>query len=243
MVEPLLRGCLDLTGAATADLLLADRDWSLHVAASPDDSGLSDVDPSGRLDLDRAEGPWVDCLRTEAAVSVHDLRSSDRGWPRVTPMLLDRGLTWVHAVPLRHRTHVFGSLTLAGQEQTTFGPAQERLAQVLAEAASIATRLQARVEREHQLVEQLQTALASRIVIEQAKGMISQLTGMGMDASYASLRQHARDQNLKLSALAQAVVDGGYPLAVLLHSVERRRIIRASSRRSRSSGPTGVDVR
>lgn len=94
--------------------------------------------------------------------------------------------------------------------------AYQRLAQALADVATIGILQQRSAHRSAMLAEQLQAALDSRVVIEQAKGVLAERNRVGIDEAFAALRQHARNHNLKLTALALAVIRGDVdPAAVL----------------------------
>jgi len=94
--------------------------------------------------------------------------------------------------------------------------AYQRLAQALADVATIGILQQRSAHRSAMLAEQLQAALDSRVVIEQAKGVLAERNRVGIDEAFAALRQHAGNHNLKLTALALAVIRGDVdPAAVL----------------------------
>jgi GAF domain-containing protein len=137
-----------------------------------------------------------------------DLTAVNGRWPHLAPIALDAGFRSVHALPMRLRGHTIGALNLFRTRQGAFEPADVLAGQALADIATIAI-LQHRATLEARLLnQQLSVALDSRIVIEQAKGMFAERTGVDMDHAFARLRGHARSHNQRLIDVAQSFVDG-----------------------------------
>jgi GAF domain-containing protein len=159
--------------------------------------------------LQNNEGPCLDCVRTGAAVTSSDLDEDRDRWPLFVPAAHDAGFRSVAAVPMRLRDQIIGGLNLFMDVPRAVSSVNRRLAQALADVATIGILQQRSLHRSHVLSEQLQTALTSRIVIEQAKGILAERSGLTMDDAFAALRRHARDNNLKLTDVATAVVTTG----------------------------------
>jgi len=195
--------CVQLLGVSAAGLLLTDqRDALQVVAASSERTRLLEL-----FQLQTDQGPCVDCFRTGQPVSVADLSSAD-SWPRFTAAAAEVGFAAVHAVPMRLRAQVIGALNLF---DTVPGPLDEgklRIGQALADVATIGLLQQRAIHRRDILTEQLETALRSRILIEQAKGVLAERLHLDMAEAFTLLRNGARSRNRRLSDLAQAVVDG-----------------------------------
>jgi GAF domain-containing protein len=195
--------CVQLLGVAAAGLLLTDQRATLQVvAASSERTRLLEL-----FQLQTDQGPCVDCFRTGQPVSVVDLPSAGR-WPAFTAAAAEVGFAAVHAVPMRLRTDVIGALNLF---DTAPGPLDEgklRIGQALADVATIGLLQQRAIHRRDILTEQLETALRSRILIEQAKGVLAERLHLDMAEAFTLLRGTARSRNRRLSDLAQAVVDG-----------------------------------
>jgi len=195
--------CVQLLGVSAAGLLLTDqRDTLQVVAASSERTRLLEL-----FQLQTDQGPCVDCFRTGQPVSVADLRTAGR-WPRFTAAAAEVGFTAVHAMPMRLRAEVIGALNLF---DTTPGPIDEgklRIAQALADVATIGLLQQRAIHRRDTLTEQLETALHSRVLIEQAKGVLAERLQLDMAAAFTLLRDTARSHNRRLADLAQAIVDG-----------------------------------
>ncbi|GAA4721693.1 GAF and ANTAR domain-containing protein [Phytohabitans rumicis] len=195
--------CVQLLGVSAAGLLLTDQRDALHVvAASSERTRLLEL-----FQLQTDQGPCVDCFRTGQPVSVADLTTAGR-WPRFTAAAAEVGFAAVHAVPMRLRAEVIGALNLF---DTAPGPLDEgklRIGQALADVATIGLLQQRAIHRRDTLTEQLETALRSRVLIEQAKGVLAERLHLDMAEAFTLLRGSARSRNLRLSDLAQAVVAG-----------------------------------
>lgn len=195
--------CVQLLGISAAGLLLADGRGTLQmVAASTERTRLLEL-----FQLQTDEGPCVDCFRTGRAVSVVDLPSSGR-WPRFTAAAAEVGFAAVHALPMRLRSDVIGALNFFGVEAGGLDADTLRVGQALADVATIGLLQQRAIHHHDVLTGQLQTALNSRILIEQAKGVLAERLQLGMAEAFVLLRGESRRRNRRLSDLAQAVVDG-----------------------------------
>jgi transcriptional regulator with GAF, ATPase, and Fis domain len=201
LMDRLASTCVDLLDVTAAGILLKDLRGSLHlVASSSEETRLLEL-----FQLQDEEGPCLDCISSGAPVSSDDLRTNGR-WPRFSSAAAHAGFTAVYAVPMRLRSEVIGGINLFRFEAGPFGPTNQRIAQALADVATIGVLQQRSLHRAGLLAEQLQTALDSRITIEQAKGVLAQRGGLPMEAAYGRLRQHARDGNHRLSQLAHEVI-------------------------------------
>jgi GAF domain-containing protein len=199
--------CVQLLGISAAGLLLTDGQDKLQVvAASSERTRLLEL-----FQLQTDAGPCVDCFRTGRPVSVADLRADER-WPRFTAAAAEVGFSAVHALPMRLRSEVIGALNLFGTRPGALDEVSLRIGQGLADVATIGLLQQRAIHRRDVLTEQLRTALNSRILIEQAKGVLAERLRLDMAEAFALLRQGARSNNRRLSELAQAVVDGSEQL-------------------------------
>ncbi len=159
--------------------------------------------------LQNDEGPCLDCVRTGEVVSVPDLRTVTDRWPLFTRAVADTPFRSVHALPMRLRRDTIGSLNLFHAEQETpLSANDQRIAQALADVATISILQQRSLRQSSELAEQLRYALDSRIVIEQAKGVLAEFGGLAIDRSFEALRGYARSNNLKVSDVATALVRG-----------------------------------
>ena len=200
--------CAQVLDVAAAGVLLTDQRGALRViAASTEQTRLLEV-----LQSQTDRGPCPECFHTGRPVAVGDLSTATARWPRFVTEARQAGFASVHAVPMRLRTDIIGALNLFHTEPGALDEDTIRLAQALADVATVGL-LQARAIRHRDsLAEQLQTALNSRVVIEQAKGVIAERRQLDMDQSFTLLRGTARTHNRRLSDLARAVVDGSETL-------------------------------
>jgi ANTAR domain/GAF domain len=228
LLTGLTADCARLLDVASAGLLLADRRGVLHVlAASSEETHSLEV-----FQLQRKQGPCLDCYRSGAPVSAADLRQETTRWPQFVPAAIDAGFASVHALPMRLRDHVLGTLGLFGDRVGALNEDDLRLGQALAYVASVAIVQDKAAADKAALNEQLQTALDSRVVLEQAKGILAQVGQLDMDRSFAVLRGYARDNNQRLTDVALAVVNRQLHAGQLLDHALSRAARRPNSSRS-----------
>jgi len=196
--------CVEVLEVDAAGLMLVAPDGDLRVMASSSEA----MRVLELFELQSEEGPCLDCYRTGQPVVNQDLADADGRWPRFAAEALAAGFQSVHALPMRLRGTVIGALNLFHIEPGEMQQADIEAAQALADVATIGI-LQHRAALDANVInDQLNIALNSRIVIEQAKGMVAEHEGLGMDQSFARLRAHARGHNLRLVDVASAVIDG-----------------------------------
>jgi GAF domain-containing protein len=160
------------------------------------------------FEVQSQEGPCLDCYRTGEPVVNQDLATVNGRWPRFATEALNAGFRSVHALPMRLRGTVIGALNLFHINPGEMREADIGAAQALADVATIAI-LQHRAATEAQVLnDQLNNALNTRIVIEQAKGMVAEREALDMPQSFAMLRNHARNHNLRLADVAHDVIAG-----------------------------------
>lgn len=159
------------------------------------------------FELQRGEGPCVDSFRQAAQVIEADLTASDR-WPLFTPAALELGFHSVFAFPMRLRGQVIGALNLFRGQSQDVDPDDVAMAQTYADMATIGILQQRAAHEARDLAANLQGALNSRVVIEQAKGVLAERVGYEMDEAYQAMRWYARDHNLRLREVAAGVVSG-----------------------------------
>ena len=194
--------CARLLDVASAGLLLADGRGVLHVmAASSERTHELEV-----FQVQRADGPCRDTYLSGEPVCAPDLQAESERWPLFVPAARQAGFASVHALPLRLGEVTLGALNLFG---TTVGALNEQdlsLGQALADVATVALVQDRAVTDRDSLNVQLQTALSSRVVLEQAKGLLAQQGDLDMSEAFRLLRRYARDHNQRLTDVARAVV-------------------------------------
>jgi GAF domain-containing protein len=202
-LQMLTQRVVDLVGAAAAGVMLADPDGHLHfMAASDENARFLEL-----FQVQRNEGPCLDAFRTVRPVTHLDLTNAEVRWPVFAPRAAAAGYRSVHAIPLRRHGEVLGALNVFGATAGAgLDEANAQIAQGLADAAAIGL-LQQRVIRHGQLqTEQLQHALNSRIVIEQAKGIIARAHGVTVDEAFTMIRSYARSRRRRLVEVANDIV-------------------------------------
>ncbi len=210
---------VQLLDVSAAGLLVADPRGELRVvAASSEAARLLEL-----FQLQNDQGPCLDCFRAGQPVAAADLAAAGRRWPRFAPAARQAGFAAVQALPMRLRDQVIGALNLFRARPGPFDPADVRIGQALADVATISLLHERGMRRSDALNEQLQTALNSRVIIEQAKGKLAERLSLDMDQAFNMLRDHARSRNQRLSDLAQAFIDGSESLTGLTASASHRR--------------------
>jgi GAF domain-containing protein len=203
--------CVDLLEVDAAGLLFGDQRGSLRlVSASTEAAQLVEL-----FQLQSDEGPCLDCYTAGSQVHVGVLARETR-WPRFVARARDHGFAAVHAFPLRLRGQTIGALNLFHRRPGVMPGGDLAIAQALADIATIAVLSGRHAREREELTEQLQAALRSRVVIEQAKGVLAERGGIALDEAFARLRAHARSARRRLSDLAAAVVDGTFDTTDLL---------------------------
>jgi transcriptional regulator with GAF, ATPase, and Fis domain len=210
-LHTLAERCVELLEVDAAGLLLADGRGALRlVAASTEQARVAEL-----FQIQNDEGPCVDCFRSGQAVAISDIRAGDmvERWPRFAPAAYQMGFAAVHAIPMRLRDQVIGTLNLFRTAADGLDEAVARAARALVDVATIGI-LQERAVRQQELVaEQLQAALHSRVMIEQAKGVLAERHRLTPDQAFLMLRRYARNHNSPLTVLAGDVIHGTADIA------------------------------
>ena len=223
LLDRLAGHCVELLTADAAGILLADAHRNLRVVASTNEQTAW----MELLQLQADEGPCVECFRTATPVSVTDLDRTTHRWPRFSTALTaartDREpYRSVHALPLRLRGEPIGALNLFHHQPGPLPPADLALAQALADVATIGILSERAINRGEVLNEQLQAALNSRVIIEQAKGVLAERGNIDMNAAFDRLRGYSRDHNLKLSDVSRQIIETNLATAVLARQPTRK---------------------
>ncbi|MGD1014459.1 MAG: GAF and ANTAR domain-containing protein [Acidimicrobiales bacterium] len=196
--------CVEAVDVDAAGVMLKSPAGELeYVASSSDTMRVLEL-----FQIQADEGPCVDCLRDGMAIVNRELVEPDERWPRFTPKARELGFQSVHCLPLRLRGQTIGALNLFRIELGFLDDEDVVVAQALADVATIAILQHQSSLAATTLNEQLNRALTSRIIIEQAKGMISESMSCNMDDAFAMLRAHSRNHNLGLTSVANSVVEG-----------------------------------
>jgi hypothetical protein len=218
-LQVLAARCVELLDVAAAGIMLAGQGDSLMtVAASDERARLLEL-----FEIQNDEGPCRDCYRLGTAVVNVDLRGARERWPQFAPQAIAGGFRFANAVPLRLRSQVVGSLNLFHAGAGGLSSGELRLAQALADAATIGIVQQRTIRRSEVVTGQLQAALTSRIIIEQAKGVLAERLKISADEAFEVLRGAARSRNRLLSDLARDVTSGSADAVQLLRQAPVKR--------------------
>ena len=194
----------DISGADAVGLVLADHRGQLQFMAASNDPGKA----LELFQLQAEEGPCLDCFRLHEPVVNADLGNAQTLWPTFAPRARGAGFQSVHAFPMRLRTEAIGALNLFSTSRLHFEPEEVRVVQSLADVATIAILQQRSIARAEALTEQLQGALNSRVVIEQAKGAVAQRDGISPEEAFVKLRGRARSERRRLLEVAAEALEG-----------------------------------
>jgi GAF domain-containing protein len=201
---------VEILRAAAAGVMLADGRGGLRLIASSDERmRLLEL-----FEIQGAQGPCLDAYSSGRTVQANAADSRVR-WPVFAPQASDAGFQLMCAVPLRVRTDVIGALNLFRRSDEPFTGTEMEIAQAMAEMAAIGLIQERAVRERNLLASQLQVALNSRVIIEQAKGMIAEYLTMTVDDAFTLLRNYAHYHNRRLSEVASDVVDRRIPSAAL----------------------------
>lgn len=195
--------------AVDAGILLPDSSGNLEVVASTSERSQL----IGLLQLRADEGPCLEAYRTGKVVSVDRIAETYARWPTFATQAAAVDYQSMHAIPLRLRNETIGSLNLFSDRPGPISPDDVLAAQGLADIATIGILQERSLREANDAREQLQHALDSRIVIEQAKGVLAQTENISMEDAFRALRDQARGSGRLLSVVAQEIIDGAGPQA------------------------------
>jgi transcriptional regulator with GAF, ATPase, and Fis domain len=204
LLYDLVLACVQLLDIDAAGVLLLDeRGHPIPVAATDNAAGHLDQ-MQVRTDL----GPCPESVRGGQAVSCADLEQDGDRWPDFTRTARDHGFRAVHALPLSLRDQTIGGVTLLRRSTGVLSVADQRTVVLLATAAATGLLHRRAVHELDTVNSQLKGALASRVVIEQAKGFLVARHGLTLDVAFALLRGYARSRQQRLTRVAHEVLDG-----------------------------------
>jgi GAF domain-containing protein len=192
-----------VSGADAVGLVLTHHHGALRFTAASNESGKA----LELFQLQNAEGPCLDCVRLKVPVVNADLAQAESQWPVFAPAAVTAGFSSVHAFPMRLRDEVIGALNLFAHARMRFDVDEARVVQSLADIATIALLQERSIARAESLTEQLQGALNSRIIIEQAKGALATRHDVSVDQAFEMMRRRARTERRRLSDVARGVLD------------------------------------
>jgi len=198
----LVEECTLILDTEAGGLMLVDPAGQLQlVASTSEEANLVEV-----FQLAAGRGPCLDCFHTGKPVTVGDIEMDHAHWPEFAGEAVKLGFRSVHATPLRLRGQVIGTMNLFSRKVGALAPEDIAVAQALADVATIGILQERSIRGAEKLSEQLQHALDSRILIEQAKGVLATTLTTTMDGAFVIMRTYARDRNLPLRQVAEDIV-------------------------------------
>jgi GAF domain-containing protein len=212
VLQTLVDRAVELFDAAAGAIHLVNEEGSLEVAASTSERS----EFIGLLQLDAGEGPCITAVTTGELVTSENVGILTERWPRFAAVSTERGYPGVHAIPLRLRDDVIGSLNLFRESEGALNSADAQAGQALADVATISVLQQRSLETATVTAQQLQRALDNKVVIEQAKGYVARALGVDMETARELLRRYARANQIRLSDVAAAVAKDELPLDALI---------------------------
>jgi GAF domain-containing protein len=196
--------CVSLLGVSAAGVMLVSPEGSLGLVASSSEAmRLLEL-----FELQAQEGPCLDAFRSGQIVGHEKLKAGSGRWPSFSATALQAGFQSALALPLRLRDVTLGALNLLGVTHAPMNEADVIVARAFADLATLSIMQHRAAAEAQRLNEQLSAALASRVIIEQAKGVISERAGVDLAEAFSRLRNYARNHNLRLTNVAQAAVAG-----------------------------------
>lgn len=209
----LAESVVELLDAQAAGLMLADQRGEVQVvASSSEESRILEL-----FELQHQQGPCIDSYRQGEQVSV-DPDEAERRWPGLGAAVRASNFTSIHALPMRLRNETVGALNIFLSRPGGLTEADLALGQGLADMATIGLLQERAVKEKNTLAEQLQGALNSRILIEQAKGMFAERHDVDVLQAFTTLRAHARSMGQPLGVVANQVIDGTFDSSTVKHT-------------------------
>ena len=203
-LHTLIERAVGLLDADAGGIMLADHRGGLEVLAS----SSHEVHLVELFELQNQEGPCLEAFRSWRAVTKDDVAEMRAAWPSFTARLEQAGFSSAQAVPMRLREEVIGALNVFRTAPGALSSADMKLARALADVATVGLLQERSLRARSRLAEQLQVALNSRVLIEQAKGVLAERTGLEVDQAFAAMRTHARRNGLPLHDVAGEIVRG-----------------------------------
>jgi hypothetical protein len=202
LLTQLAEQCAQLLDVSSAGLLLVDPHGQLHLMAATSEK----TQHLELFQLQADEGPCLDCFATGEPISVADISAAAQRWPRFVPAAAEAGFAAVHAVPMRAAGSVLGALGLFGSRVGELNDADRLVAQTLAHIACVAI-VQEHSPTPSSVIPHLRAALVGRVLVEQAKGYLSESLDVSVADAFVLLRRYARSSDGHLTEIARRLID------------------------------------
>jgi hypothetical protein len=210
----LVARCAALLEGSEVGLAVANRNGLLRVLASSSER----MRILELVEVQNEEGPCRDCFRTGAQVLNQRVDATESVWPNFVPMAREAGFQMLHAVPMRLRGQSIGAINIFDSELRDLSAHDAAMTQAFADVATIGILQERSSKDQAELAAQLAGALDTRVVIEQAKGVLAERLGISMEDGFALLRSYSRSHNLRLRDAALQVTNGELSAAELTGS-------------------------
>jgi GAF domain-containing protein len=200
LLSTLMNTCCDILGVQAGGILIADAVGDLElIASTSEEAAIVET-----MIVDAGAGPCFDAFTSASIISVGDIDTDARAWPVFRAAALEQGFRATHAVPMRIRGEVVGVMNLLGTDARPLAGRDAEVAQSLADIATLGILHERTFRQPHAITEQLHVALDTRILVEQAKGVIAQYgpPTMTMTEAFTALREYARANDLTLRQVA-----------------------------------------
>lgn len=190
---------LDVHGVG---ILVLNEEGDLEYGIANTDRGQS----IEKIEADLQEGPCTDAARRGTVVVVPDIGAAADEYPHFAPAALDLGIRSIHALPIHHAGHLIGSLDIISDRPGRLSERAVSTAQLLVEVAASYIANSRALDEQTTLARQLQTALESRAIIEQAKGVVAATQDIPVEEAFDLIRRYARSNQRKLKDVAGEIV-------------------------------------
>ena len=202
LLSTLLNACIDVLDMDAGGILLADSSGNLELVASTSE----EAEIVETIIVAAGEGPCIECYDTADAVSVPDIELVAEKWPKFYASAKEQGFLSTYAVPMRLRDEVMGVMNILSSQPLEISEGDGKIAQALADLAVLGVLHERNFRTPVVVTEQLHLALDTRILIEQAKGVLAQREHLTMTEAFDALRHYARENGLPLRRVAEATV-------------------------------------
>lgn len=194
----------DVFDVDAVGMLLEAADGTLRLtAASTHESRALDL-----FEAQAEEGPCYEAYTRGEQILEEDLETASVGWERFRLLALDAGFRAVYAFPMRLRDHRLGAINMFRTSSGPFDEADVHWAQALADVATIGVLSERQLQRSEQRTEQLERALSSRVLIEQAKGALAERVDCAPEEAFDRMRGYARSHQRSLRDVCREVIAG-----------------------------------
>jgi len=211
LADRLVNACVEVLGVSAAGIMLADQSSSLRVFASTnEESRMLEL-----LELQNNDGPCLEAFRTGRTIEGADLSQYVSRWPSFAPAAMAAGINTAYAVPMRLRDQIIGALNLFQTGTEPFSLHDLHVARVMTDMAAIGIINHWSIRQHEVLAQQLQSALTSRVIIEQAKGVLAEREGLSMGKAFEYLRRTARSSQRPIADVASDMVNGRRPIETM----------------------------